>query len=177
MKFDRWEKICLTPMMVEDLKNLRLNHPVNGAVMTANDISIAIGNHRAWLSQIKTMRLKTIKRSEINAIFKELLGNNALNSEEYISFSNLYLNDRSTFSKIGNVLFHHLKMHLINHDFDFCTIGEQTRSIFTTLCILDGIEADTATCDKILATLYYDYIARDSMDFDSFYNYMIEYIV
>ena len=66
VKMDLTEKIAAT------LRQLRLDYPVNGEVLTAEKLSKAIGNNRAWMSQIESRRLKKIKREDIIKIYKLL---------------------------------------------------------------------------------------------------------
>lgn len=65
-------KLNLTEELAATLRELRLNHPVNGEILTAENLSKAIGNNRAWMSQIESRRLKKIKREDIIKIFKLL---------------------------------------------------------------------------------------------------------
>ena len=65
-------KLDLTEELAATLRQLRLNHPVNGEVLTAENLSKAIGNNRAWMSQIESRRLKKIKREDIIKIYKLL---------------------------------------------------------------------------------------------------------
>lgn len=65
-------KLDLTEELAATLRQLRLDHPVNGEVLTAENLSKAIGNNRAWMSQIESRRLKKIRREDIIAIYKVL---------------------------------------------------------------------------------------------------------
>lgn len=65
-------KLDLTKELAATLRQLRLDHPVNGEVLTAENLSKAIGNNRAWMSQIESRRLKKIRREDIIAIYKVL---------------------------------------------------------------------------------------------------------
>ena len=65
-------KIDLTEEIANALRQLRLNNPVNGSVLTAEKLSKAIGNNRAWMSQIESRRLKKIRREDIISIYKLL---------------------------------------------------------------------------------------------------------
>ena len=67
-------KLELTEELAATLRQLRLDHPVNGEVLTAEKLSKAIGNNRAWMSQIESRRLKKIRREDIIAIYKVLYG-------------------------------------------------------------------------------------------------------
>lgn len=65
-------KLDLTEELAATLRQLRLDHPINGEVLTAENLSKAIGNNRAWMSQIESRRLKKIRREDIIAIYKIL---------------------------------------------------------------------------------------------------------
>lgn len=65
-------KLDLTEELAATLRQLRLEHPVNGEVLTAENLSKAIGNNRAWMSQIESRRLKKIRREDIIKIYKLL---------------------------------------------------------------------------------------------------------
>ena len=65
-------KMDLTEKVAATLRELRLEHPVNGEVLTAENLSRAIGNNRAWMSQIESRRLKKIKREDIIKIYQLL---------------------------------------------------------------------------------------------------------
>lgn len=65
-------KLDLTEELAATLRQLRLDHPVNGEVLTAEKLSKAIGNNRAWMSQIESRRLKKIKREDIISIYSLL---------------------------------------------------------------------------------------------------------
>lgn len=66
-------KIELTEKIAATLRRMRLEHPVDGEIMTAENLSKAIGNNRAWMSQIESRRLKKIKREDVIKIYKLLL--------------------------------------------------------------------------------------------------------
>lgn len=66
-------KLDLTEELAATLRQLRLDHPVNGEVLTAEKLSKAIGNNRAWMSQIESRRLKKIKREDVIKIYRLLL--------------------------------------------------------------------------------------------------------
>jgi len=65
-------KMDLTEKVAATLRELRLEYPVNGEILTAEKLSKAIGNNRAWMSQIESRRLKKIKREDIIKIYKLL---------------------------------------------------------------------------------------------------------
>jgi hypothetical protein len=51
---------------------LRLEHPVDGEILTAEKLSNSIGNNRAYISQVESRRLKKIKREDIIKIYQVL---------------------------------------------------------------------------------------------------------
>lgn len=65
-------KLELTEKVAATLRRMRLEYPVDGEVLTAEKLSKAIGNNRAWMSQIESRRLKKIKREDVIAIYKLL---------------------------------------------------------------------------------------------------------
>lgn len=65
-------KINLSEELATKLRNLRISTPVNGEILTAEKLSKAIGNNRAWMSQIESRRLKNIKREDLISIYKLL---------------------------------------------------------------------------------------------------------
>lgn len=65
-------KLELSKPLAIKLRDLRLNNPVNGEILTAENLSKAIGNNRAWMSQIESRRLKKIRREDIIAIYQLL---------------------------------------------------------------------------------------------------------
>lgn len=76
-------KLDLTEELAATLRQLRLNHPINGEVLTAEKLSKAIGNNRAWMSQIESRRLKKIKREDIIKIYKLLYNESDDYNAEY----------------------------------------------------------------------------------------------
>jgi len=73
-------KIKLTKELAGKLREIRLNNPVNGEILTAENLSKSIGNNRAWMSQIESRRLKNIKREDIIKIYRLLF--NITSSDE-----------------------------------------------------------------------------------------------
>lgn len=65
-------KLELTEELAAKLRDMRMNNPVDGNILTAENLSKAIGNNRAWMSQIESRRLKKIKREDIIKIYKLL---------------------------------------------------------------------------------------------------------
>lgn len=74
-------------------------------------------------------------------------------------------------------LFEYLKSFMIGSGWHDGNTAEQARAMFTTLCFLGNIDADTMTCDLILNTLYEEAAMEDIVDYDDFVSFMIQLIV
>ena len=72
----------LTEDLAAKLREIRLNNPINGEILTAENLSKAIGNNRAWMSQIESRRLKKIRREDIIKIYRYLYNTDDRTSEE-----------------------------------------------------------------------------------------------
>lgn len=72
----------LTEDLAAKLREIRLNNPINGEILTAENLSKAIGNNRAWMSQIESRRLKKIRREDIIKIYRYLYNTDDKESEE-----------------------------------------------------------------------------------------------
>jgi hypothetical protein len=83
-----------------------------------------------------------------------------------------------------------MKEKMVNYLRDFLIQNEwmddytkkQARAIFTTICLMGNIDADTMECDNILLQLYQDacidkVASYDEDEEDSFYGYMVGLIV
>lgn len=80
-----------------------------------------------------------------------------------------------------NELFNYLKSFLMENSIEEEWMNEHTlkqaRAIFTTMCLVGYIDADTAECDNILLSLYNETIGENVMSYDEFEMFMIELIV
>ena len=80
-------------------------------------------------------------------------------------------------------LIEYLKDFLIQNNWCDTYTKEQSRAIFTTLCLMCNIDADTVECDEILSYVYEETDIIETLEFDecstygSFKNYMLELIV
>lgn len=74
-------------------------------------------------------------------------------------------------------LFNYLKSFMIENNWEDGNTAEQARAIFTSICFVGYIDADTAECDNILRTLYDEAAMEDIMSYDDFESFMIELIV
>ena len=76
-----------------------------------------------------------------------------------------------------NELFRYLKTFMLTNEWVQGNTPKQARAMFTTLCFVGWIDADTAECDNILLTLYNECGMEDIMEYDKFESFMIELIV
>ena len=76
--------ICfeLTESLSAKLREIRLENPVDDETLTAEKLSKAIGNNRAWMSQIESRRLKKIRRDDVIKIYQYIFGLNKTEAEE-----------------------------------------------------------------------------------------------
>lgn len=78
-----------------------------------------------------------------------------------------------------------MKNKLLDYLFDFMiqenwenkNVKEQARAIFTTICCVGDIEADTRECDEILSMLYWRSALEELIEYEEFENFMLELIV
>ena len=74
-------------------------------------------------------------------------------------------------------LFNYLKSFMIESEWNNGNTPKQARAMFTTLCFVGNIDADTMQCDNMLLTLYNEAAMEDIMEYDEFESFMIELIV
>lgn len=74
-------------------------------------------------------------------------------------------------------LFNYLKSFMIGSGWHDGNTAEQAKAIFTTLCFVGNIDADTSECDNILIELYDEAGMEDIMRFEEFEYFMVELIV
>lgn len=77
-----------------------------------------------------------------------------------------------------NELFKYLENFMIQNNWLDEYTPKQARAIFTTICIVGNIDADTAVCDNMLLELY-NKADMESIDisYEDFEDYMVELIV
>lgn len=77
-----------------------------------------------------------------------------------------------------NELFKYLEDFMIQNNWIDEYTPQRARAIFTTLCLVENIDADTADCDNMLLKLY-NKADMESIDisYEDFENYMVELIV
>lgn len=74
-----------------------------------------------------------------------------------------------------DLLYEELMQLVREYEWFDINIKEQARAIFTTICVVWDIQADTGECDSMLSNLYEQ--AGLKIDYDDYYNYMVELIV
>ena len=76
-----------------------------------------------------------------------------------------------------NELFNYLKSFMDGGGWHDGNTAEQARAIFTTLCFVCNIDADTMECDRLLWSLYTAACMDEIVEYDDFETFMIELIV
>ena len=66
-------KIMNTPELSAMITDIRKKHPKNGKIMSKEQVSLAMGKGRTWLSQIETGRLKKISSENLIEVFEIIL--------------------------------------------------------------------------------------------------------
>lgn len=75
-------------------------------------------------------------------------------------------------------LFEYLETFMIQNNWFDEYIPKQARAIFTTICLVGNIDADTAACDNMLLELYNKADMKTiDISYDDFEEYMIELII
>ena len=75
-------------------------------------------------------------------------------------------------------LFDYLENFMIQNNWLDGYAPKQARAVFTTICLVGNIDADTAACDNILLELYNKADMEGIyIDYDDFEEFMIELIV
>lgn len=75
------------------------------------------------------------------------------------------------------LLFEYLKGFMSEGGWHDGNTAEQARAIFTTVCFVGNIDADTAKCDRLLHILYDESAMEDIVGYDDFEAFMIALIV
>ena len=76
-----------------------------------------------------------------------------------------------------NELLNYLINYMIQENCENKNVKEQARAIFTTICCVGNIEADTKECDEILSTLYWRSTLEYLIEYEEFEDFMLELIV
>ena len=74
-------------------------------------------------------------------------------------------------------LLNYLIDYMIKENWENKNVKEQVRAIFTTICCIGDIEADTKECDEILSTLYWRSALEYLIEYEEFEDFMLELIV
>lgn len=74
-------------------------------------------------------------------------------------------------------LFNYLKSFMKESNWEDYNVPKQSRAMFTTLCFVGNVMADTSECDGYLWILYNEAELMYVMDYDDFVGFMIELIV
>lgn len=75
-------------------------------------------------------------------------------------------------------MFECLKSFIIENYWYDAYIPQQARSIFTTICMMWNIDADTAECDNMLNELWICAgVDEIEIDYEEFENFMLTWIV
>lgn len=76
-----------------------------------------------------------------------------------------------------NELFSFLKCFMIGSRWHYGNTPEQARAIFTTICFVGNIDADTVECDNMLHTLYNECGMENFIEYNDFEMFMVALIV
>lgn len=83
-----------------------------------------------------------------------------------------------TDKQIAEIIYKRLKMFMLQSNWLDDNTSEKARTLFTTLCFMGGIDADTSICNNMLLELYNGQ-DMESIDisYDKFENYMVKLII
>ena len=76
-----------------------------------------------------------------------------------------------------NELVNYLIDYMIQENWENKNVKEQARAIFTTICCVGNIEADTRECDDILSVLYWMSVLGELIEYEEFEDFMLELIM
>ena len=74
-------------------------------------------------------------------------------------------------------LFDYLEEFMIQTNWLDEDTPEQARAIFTTLCLIGNVDADTSICDNMLLILYNKSALEEIIPYDEFVRFMIKLII
>jgi hypothetical protein len=74
-------------------------------------------------------------------------------------------------------MFNYLKSFMVGSDWNNGNTAKQARAMFTTICFVGNIDADTSECDNMLHELYNESGMENFVEYDDFESYMVELIV
>ncbi len=79
---------------------------------------------------------------------------------------------------IAEVIYKRLKMFMNQSNWLDCNVLDQAKAMFTALCFMGGIDADTSVCGNMLLELYNDSDMESiGISYDDFEEFMIGLIV
>lgn len=78
---------------------------------------------------------------------------------------------------MGSTLYLFLLEFMIQNNWQYKNVPEQARAIFTTICLMENLEADTAEPDKILLEVFNRSAMDEHLGFESFKNFMYSHMV
>ena len=76
-----------------------------------------------------------------------------------------------------NELLNYLIDYMIQENWENKNVKEQARAIFTTICCIGNIKADTKECDEMLDALYWRSALEELIEYEEFESFMLELIV
>lgn len=83
-----------------------------------------------------------------------------------------------TDKQMAVTIYKQLKRFINHSDWFNINTQEQVRALFTALCIIGGVEADTSVCDNILLELYNGLCTQNiDMQYGDFENFMVGLMV
>lgn len=76
------------------------------------------------------------------------------------------------------IIYKWLKIFINHSDWININMQEQARALFTTLCIIGDVEADTSICDNMLLELYNNLGTQNiDIQYNDFENFMVGLMV
>lgn len=90
----------------------------------------------------------------------------------------LYANlEEQVVTESGKFLVKYLADFMVQNNWDLLNIREQARALYTSICMVENLEADTYPADTILIELYYGACVNELMPLAAFQEFMYELIV
>lgn len=74
-------------------------------------------------------------------------------------------------------LFNYLEQFMIQSNWEYDNVQEQSRAIFTTICLMCNIDADTKECDDMLKSLYWRSALEELIEYEEFERFMLKLVV
>ena len=83
-----------------------------------------------------------------------------------------------TSKQAAKVIYKRLVYLIAQSDWDDGNTALQIRALFTTICIICGVDADTPSCDYLLNLIYKNLsIGGATVDYGKFENFFLELLV